>query len=223
MSYKNKISKLRILTQLAYLTLFIASVLSKNIIFMMAMSLAIILGPIFCGWLCFFGFYQDLLRHIGKKIKKKPFEIDESIHKYLKYSRYIVLIAAITIGGVFLFPDEMKHTLASTINGHPQINTAMYAVFVLGILSLFTKRFYCRYCCIFGAKQGLLSLIRPITIKRNIDKCTNCLKCNTECTMNIDVHKSNNLSDPNCINCFKCIEKCPRECLHLGFRNYLKP
>ncbi len=220
---KKYISSFRIISQLAYLCLFISAVVSRNIIFTFALICAGLLGPIFCGWLCFFGFYQDVLRYVGKLIKKDPIEIDEKIDKYLKFSRYLVLVGIVSFGSFFAFPDEMKHSLAATVKGHVHLNIAFYAVFILGVFSLFTKRFYCRYLCTFGAKQGLLSLIRPLTIKRNAKNCINCKICSSECSMHITVHSSNNLANPNCINCFKCIEKCPRNSLRIGLRNYLKP
>lgn len=219
---KNKISILRFLCQITYLLLFVYSIFSKNTILMIALVSAVLIGPIFCGWFCFFGLYQDALRYIGKLIKKQPLEIDEKLHRYLKFSRFFVFFAAMYIGGIFLFPDEMKHSMGAFLHGHIIINIAFWAFVVLGILSLFTKRFYCRYCCTFGAKLGLISLFRLITIKRNKENCINCKTCSNECTMHIDVHKCDNLVSANCINCFKCIEKCPKNCLNLGFRNYLK-
>jgi len=36
---------------------------------------AILLGPVFCGWMCFVGLYQDCCRYVGRFIKKEPIEI----------------------------------------------------------------------------------------------------------------------------------------------------
>ena len=183
---------------------------------------AIILGPIFCGWMCFVGFYQDCIRYLGKFIKKDPIEINEKIHKYLKFSRYILLIGAIAIGGIFLFPGQVWHNFSRMIKGHIIVDITLYAILFLGIISLFTTRFFCRYCCTFGAKLGLYSLLRIITINRN-DSCISCKQCSKECPMHIKVDKINSLVNPNCINCLKCVEICPQKCLEIGLRNYGKP
>lgn len=219
---KNKISILRFLCQLLYLSIFIISILSKNLVFMFITITAIFIGPVFCGWMCFVGFYQDCLRYIGKFIKKEPFEIDEKFHKYLKFSRYILLIGVLTVGGLFLFPGRVWHNFSQLVKGHAVIDVTLYFLIALGILSLFTNRFFCRYFCTFGAKLGLYSLLRPITINRD-DTCISCKLCSKECPMHIQVDKINSLVNPNCINCLKCVECCPKKNLKIGLRNYLKP
>lgn len=219
---RNRISILRFVTQLLYLVLFIASILSKNFVLMFITLTAIILGPIFCGWMCFLGLYQDSLRYLGQFIKKDPIELNEKFHNILKYSRYILLLGAITIGGLFLFPGKIWFNFSQLIKGHALVDATLYFLVALGILSLFTRRFFCRYCCTFGAKLGLYSLLRPLTINKD-DSCISCGLCSKECPMHIEVAKTNSLANPNCINCLKCVEICPKNSLKLGIRNYLKP
>lgn len=218
----NRISILRFTVQLAYLCLFIFGILSKNFIFLFINVTAVLLGPIFCGWMCFVGFYQDILRYIGSLIKKEPFEVDEKIHRILKYSRYVFLLGAFAFGGLFLFPGAVWHKLALVIKGNLIIDVAFYSLLVLGVLSLFTKRFFCRYFCTMGARLGLYSLLRPITINRD-ETCISCKFCSKECLMNIQVANIHSLANPNCINCLKCVEICPTNSLKIGIRNYLKP
>ena len=216
------ISTARFISQIIYLGIFVAGVLSHNFIFLFINITAFLLGPIFCGWLCFVGLYQDSLRYIGQFIKKDPVEIDEKFHKFLKYSRYVIFFGALTAGGLFLFPGKVWDSLQHIIKGKIQFDVAFYFLIALGGLSLFTKRFFCRYFCTFGARLGLYSLLRPITINRD-DSCISCKICNRECLMRIDVANSNSLADPSCINCLKCVESCPKKSLKLGIRNYLKP
>lgn len=219
---KYKISILRFICQLLYLALFVASILSKNFVFIFITVTAILLGPIFCGWMCFVGLYQDILRYLGKFIKKDPIELNENIHKYLKFSRYVILVGALVVGGLFLFPGKVWHNFSQLIKGHVVVDITLYFLLALGVLSLFTNRFFCRYFCTFGAKLGLYSLLRPITINRD-NSCISCKLCNKECPMHIEVSKINSLVNPNCINCLKCLECCPKKSLKIGFRNYLKP
>lgn len=220
---KYKISILRFFVQLIYLTLFILAVLSNNIIFILTIISAMLLGPIFCGWLCFFGFFQDVSRYIGSIFKKKSIDINYSVNNFLRFSRYIILIGTVVLGGIFLFPERVKHSFSVILKGHLHINSMLWALIILGILSLFTKRFFCRYLCAYGAKLGIISLFRPFTIKRTSEKCIHCKICDEQCLMHIEVSKTNNLASPNCINCFRCIESCPKGCLNIGLRNYLNP
>jgi len=219
---RKKLSILRLITQVAYLGIFIAGILSRNYVMLFITVTAFLLGPIFCGWMCFVGLYQDGCRYLGKFIKKEPYEPSEKVHGILKYSRYIIFIASITIGGLFLFPSQVWGSFAGILKGHVVINAAFYFLIALGIVSLFTKRFFCRYLCTFGAKLGLSSLVRPITINRK-DTCISCKLCSKECPMHIRVDKINSLANPNCINCLRCVECCPNGSLKIGMRNYLKP
>ena len=219
---RKRISILRFIIQITYLIIFIVGILSHNLVMLFITVTAILLGPIFCGWMCFVGFYQDCCRYVGKFIKKKPIDFPTKLHNVLRYSRYIILIGSLTIGGLFLFPSNVWGNFAGLIKGHVLINAAFYFLITLGIVSLFTTRFFCRYCCTFGAKLGLFGLLRPITINRK-DSCISCQRCHRECPMGIEVDKINSLANPNCINCLKCVECCPNNSLKIGLRNYLKP
>jgi len=200
----------------------ITGILTFNKVLLFITISAILTGPIFCGWMCFLGFYQDAFGYLGKFLKLKKFEPPEKLQSVLKYSRYLLFAGSITIGGVFLFPGSVWGTAFGVVKGHIFINTAFYFLIALGITSLFTKRFFCRYFCTFGAKLGLYSLLRPITINRK-DTCINCGRCKEVCLMGINVNTSNSLADPNCINCLKCVETCPNNSLKIGLKNYLTP
>lgn len=219
----HKITILRFIVQLLYFLTFFVAIISQNLMSLLILASAVLLGPIFCGWFCSFGFFQDVLRYFGQIFKKKPLEVDYKIHKYLRFSRYLILAGVAVAGGIFLFPDDIKHTLFKLLKGHISFNTAFWAFIVLGVLSLFAHRFYCRYLCPFGAKLGLLALFRLFTIKKDSSECISCKICSSKCPMHIEVDKINNLFNPNCVNCFRCIENCPKKCLKLGLRNYLKP
>ncbi len=222
MKNKNIIPIIRFITQFLYLCLFTVGLLTSNYVMLFITISAILLGPIFCGWMCFVGFYQDILRYLGKAIKKSPIEPREKFQSILIFSRYLIFIGTIAIGGLFLFPGQVWGSFAGMLQGNIQINIAFYFLIILGFVSLFTERFFCRYLCTFGAKLGLYSLLRVITINKK-DTCTHCKICSSVCPMKIKVDKINSLANPNCINCLKCLNSCPNNSLKIGFRNYLKP
>lgn len=51
-------------------------------------AFGVVFGRLICGWMCPFGFFQDLLYKIKIKVKKKNLPG----HKYLKYLRYVILV-----------------------------------------------------------------------------------------------------------------------------------
>ncbi len=222
MERKYTISFFRLATQVLFLSLFVIGLISFKSLMIFIIIVSIILGPFFCGWMCFVGFYQDICRYIGNLVIKKTVEPNEKIQNILKYSRYLILFFSVTIGGIFLFPNKVWGSFAGVLKGYISLDFAFYFLIMLGILSLFTKRFFCRYLCPIGAKLGLCSILRPITINRT-DSCLSCKLCSKECLMGISVNKINSLVNPNCINCLKCLEICPNNSLKIGIRDYLRP
>src|SRR5574344_2386432 len=52
----------------------------------------LILGRFFCGWMCMFGTYNDIINLIGKKICKINYQSNKTIDKILKYFKYVILL-----------------------------------------------------------------------------------------------------------------------------------
>ena len=59
--------------------------------FVAVMLLTIIMGRWFCGWICAFGAYNDLIYFISKKVFKGKFKVNEKVDSILKYTKYVVL------------------------------------------------------------------------------------------------------------------------------------
>jgi len=211
---KNK-QNLRILVQLLYL---IITVMSAFIDLRWTMSIILVSmilgGTYYCGWACPFGTVQEMMGKLARICHIKQRKVPKALHKYLKYSRYIILllITLLTSNIIFTIMSlEPRSTLLSLLTGNlpTLLSGVVIAVFLLS--SLFYERLYCNYLCSEGAKYGLISSIRPFTIHRNENSCISCDNCNKVCPMNIDVSKSKALRSTQCINCFKCVDSCPVE------------
>lgn len=170
---------------------------------------SLFLGPLFCGWICPFGTFQEWISKIGKVILKKkqnrliPFKID----KYLRWLRYGVLswvIYMTAVTGVLIFQDvDPYYSLFQFWTGE----VALSGFIVLGsviILSLFVERPFCKYACPYGAVLGVFNLFRIIPLKRNKDTCINCKLCDKVCPMNITISTAVNVRDHQCISCYEC-------------------
>jgi polyferredoxin len=70
-----------------------------------------------------------------------------------------------------------------------------------------------------GAADGLMSIVRPISIKRNNKTCIHCRLCDKVCPMNVQVENTAFVRHPNCINCMKCLSVCPKNCIKFGLMN----
>ncbi len=67
---------------------------SSFILMLLGFLLALLFGPVFCGWVCPLGTIQEWFSGIGKRIFKRRFNrfIPYRIDRYLRFLRYGVLI-----------------------------------------------------------------------------------------------------------------------------------
>lgn len=185
------------------------------------MILVILSGAVYCGWICPFGTLQEYSAKLGRFLGIKKKKVPKPIHNILKNLRYIVL-AVVTLMTTSLIFDimsyEPRNNFINMLTGN--IPAVLGAVVILGfvILSMFYERFYCKYLCYEGAKFGLFSLLRPVTIHKS-DSCIQCKKCDRSCPMDIEVSQFKVLRSPNCITCLKCVDACPVDnTLTFGFK-----
>ncbi len=189
---------------------------SAFILMILGFLLALILGPVFCGWVCPLGTFQEWVSKLGKKLFKRRFNhfIPEKADKYLRYLRY--LIAAWVI---FMTARSATLVFAQVDPYFALFNfwsseVAIGGLIVLGatvLLSLFVERPWCKYACPYGAVQGIFNRFRVAKLQRNEKTCINCKKCDQACPMNIKVSEVKVVKDHQCISCLKCTSEyaCP--------------
>lgn len=204
--------------QFLFLGLTIAGVFS-SLSGILIIILALVAGPIFCGWICPFGLVQDLLIKIRKIMGIKQVSLKN--HAVLKYSRYLLLALSFVNASYILKalfsndPRSIFHQLL-TSRSLSYFNIGVLATFLL--TSLFIDRFFCRYLCPEGAKQSALGVGRVFKIERS-SRCINCGKCNRNCPMGIHVTKETMVNDIACISCMECVTCCPvKDAIHIKAR-----
>ncbi len=62
---------------------------------------AIIFGRAFCGWLCPFGLYQDLLTRIRKSLRSRHLSFSDKTNAKLGQSRYVILAVILLLSVIF--------------------------------------------------------------------------------------------------------------------------
>lgn len=184
------------------------------------------MGRVICGFLCPFGFIQELLYKVPcKKLKKNKITYCLSYLKYVILAIFVVIIPLyfILVNGEVI-PAFCKYicpagTLEAGIplvvqNSYLQgiIGNIFYwkvAILVLTLLSvIFVFRAFCRFICPLGAIYSLFNRISFFGIAVDNGKCIHCNKCVDSCLM--DVKK---VGDHECINCGECRKVCDKDAI----------
>jgi len=189
---------------------------SSFILMILVFLTAILFGPVFCGWICPFGSFQEWVGKIGRKIFKRKYNnfVPGKVDRILRYLRYAVLLWVIIMTAVstkLVFSDyDPYYALFNFWTGEVAV-TGFIALGVILVLSLFVERPFCKYACPYGAVLGLSNLFRIFKIRRNKSTCISCAACADACPMNIEVSSAKNVLDHQCISCFACTsdDACP--------------
>lgn len=196
--------------------------------------LGVLLGRFICGFLCPFGWFQELLHKIPTpKLSTKRLKPLQ----YLKYAVLLVMVvllpALITndlgMGNPFfckyLCPQgvlEGAIPLALVNNG---IRAALGKLFTwklgilitVAVLSVLFYRPFCKWLCPLGAFYALFNRVSLLQMQVDKNKCVSCGKCARACKMDVDVTKHPNHTE--CIRCGMCVKACPTGaiCYRYGF------
>ena len=196
--------------------------------------LGVLLGRFICGFLCPFGWFQDLLHKIpGKKLstaKLKP----------LRYLKYVILVVFVILLPAFVtnslgmgdpffckyicpqgvlegaIPLALANSGIRAALGH--LFTFKFTVLALFIiLSILFYRPFCKWICPLGAVYSLFNKVSFLKIQVDHEKCVGCQKCSRVCKMDVNVVDTPN--HPECIRCGECMKACPTDaiCYHYGF------
>ncbi|MFP4458143.1 MAG: 4Fe-4S binding protein [Candidatus Zixiibacteriota bacterium] len=179
----------------------------------------VVIGRITCGWICPFGFIQDLLHKIPTPKWHMP--------KFFRYFKYVILLAMVIVLPYFFMDTYFCQACpAGGLTGgvtqviiNPPLRELLGALFIRKMIILaltiffviFISRFFCRAFCPLGAILGLFNGFSLFSLQLNEDSCIHCSACAKVCPVEIDPVKTPN--SPECLRCMKCVEKCPTSAL----------
>ena len=187
--------------------------------------LGVLLGRFICGFLCPFGWFQELLH----KIPTKKFSTKKL--KPLTYLKYAVLLVMVILLPAFLVNDvgmgdpfllQVPLPAGRAGGGDPALprqfrhpgsaGQAVYVeaqLFLLAVvaLSVVFYRPFCKWLCPLGAFYALFNRVSLLQMKVDGHKCVSCGKCAKVCKMDVDVTKTPNHTE--CIRCGMCVNACP--------------
>ena len=196
-----------------------------------------VVGRLPCGWICPFGFIQDLLH----KIPVLKFRLWEP----LRWVKYAVLVVLVIILPLWLVD-------ASTGLGHPwfckllcpagTLEWALPMIFlkpslwatlgfyfwnkltiliILITAAMFISRPFCRMLCPLGAFYSLFSRMTLIQLEFVEGNCVDCGSCARKCPMGVKPNQE--FDSHECIMCLKCLDACQFRALQFGIRRPAAP
>ncbi|WP_340818815.1 4Fe-4S binding protein [Methanolobus sp. WCC4] len=209
---RKSVEAFRLIMQLTGLAIFVYFGSQSTIyVILLSVPLALLFGPVYCGWICPRGLFQDIFARLGRRVLGKRYNaaVPRKFHPWLMYSRYALMLFVL----VTLILSELDLLPEST---GILILEGLVAIMIVSILlSFFVDRAACKYFCKEGAAAGLLNLVSRKKIRRDASLCNSCGICDRVCPMWIDVSKRYIVTDHSCVCCFKCVQACPLDALYI--------
>jgi NosR/NirI family transcriptional regulator, nitrous oxide reductase regulator len=163
----------------------------------------------FCGWLCPFGAFQELLSFAAKAVGLKPKQLHRKVDAVLKNFKYVVLAAiavAVVVGGPWA--DKMVEIepfkTSISMGFQREWPYVAWAVACLS-LSLLVFRGYCRYVCPLGAAVAIMGKLRLWKWIPRRDECgTPCQTCRHGCSYQA-ITPMGKIDYDECFQCLDCV------------------
>ena len=193
-----------------------------------------LVGRLPCGWLCPFGFIQDLLNMV-------PFP-KFNLWAPLKWVKYGVLVAMVLLMPFFLLDQYclgqpwfckllcpagtllgalpllgLKPALWTTVGFYFWNKFTILVVII--VLAMFISRSFCRILCPLGAFYSLFSRTTLVQLEFIQGNCVECRACVRVCPTGVSPYQQRDSRE--CIMCLKCMDACQFQALNFGLRRPL--
>jgi len=174
--------------------------------------LALLLGRVFCSWICPISFLAELINRLRRLVSRRKYLKDRLVlaKQLLWYALIGELLVTMILGApLFVFispPGLVGREIMMAVFFHTLALEGVIVVVVL-LLELLTRRFYCRYFCPLGALLALVGTRRKLRVIRDAESCIQGGLCDKACPMGIKPAADEAVS-AYCWNCGSCLDAC---------------
>jgi polyferredoxin len=172
----------------------------------------------FCSFICPVGTLSERLWRVGEKMLGRNWRLWPYLDIPLRGAKYLLLYFFINIAFLQMPARALKGFLNSSYWAIADVKMLFFftrmSTLTLGVLltllllSIPFKNFWCRYLCPYGAMVGVLSLVSPWKIRRQVENCTQCGTCSLKCPFLLPVDRKKIVRSVECTGCLTCVSNC---------------
>lgn len=202
---------------------------------------SLVLGRVFCGWVCPLGTIFDAYGWILKKMRvvihgPSPkwftfkyyllaailtFALFGAVSPLMGFDPIVLLTrtVAVLINPLILRSNEILWATSDKVGYYGYFVDGATLILFLTIMSGTTRlsRIWCRTACPLGAYLAVLS--RNSILRRDTKECVHCNICAVECpTGAINFLNEEIYNESECIKCFTCSQVCPVDANHFTYK-----
>ncbi len=208
----------------------------------LTLVISLLLGRVFCGWVCPLGATFDAWGWILKRMRV-PIEGPSPGWFRAKYYLLLAILVFAVIGGVsplmgfdpivlitrtaatvfnpfWRKSNEVAWSVGGPVGPHGYLVDTATLILFLAIMAGTTKlsRIWCRAVCPLGAYLAVMS--RHSALRRDTIGCVRCNICARNCpTGAISFENPEIYTESECIKCFACSQECPVDANFFTLKN----
>ena len=172
--------------------------------------ITMVLGRVWCGWLCPQTTLTDLAEWFARRLKFKPGR-DKSLFKTSVLHSFYLVLAFLVSANLLWYFIEPQIFFTKLVSGQMHYATWICLLLVAATIYLalaLIRRLMCSDFCPYGRFQTTLADETTLALNLPESELVRCIECNScvrVCPMEIDIRRGYQVE---CINCGRCLDAC---------------